>query len=795
VTGVVDGLRVLDLTPPHARMAGRILSDLGADVVLVEPPGGCPSRREPPYGPGDSEPTGLAFLVWNAGKTSVASDLDDSRVADLVAAADVVLAGGPAAGPLTPADAPRAAWVSITAYGASGPRAAWRASDLTIVAAGGNLYPTGDPDRAPVRCAQPTSQAHTGPEVALAALTAVASGTPQLVDVSMQEAFAVASMTGPARYPVEGDHGRRRGAFTGRTRETWPCADGWVSFGLRGGRARVRNLQTLTKLAVEDGVATPALTDRDWAAYDHRTASDDELAAISDAVAAFFAKHTMTELYDMAVDTGLMLAPTNSPREITTSEQLAARGFLGPLGALDRVPQAFVVAGPDEDLVGPRGEAPQLSGRRWPDWPAEPAEPAPYGALASSGSQDAAADARRDGEGAWAGLKVVELGSGAAGPIATRYFAEHGATVVRVESKSRPDFLRSYAAGPNKRHGVEGSIFFSVLNAGKRSVTLDLKHPDGLAVAKRLVAWADVVSDNFAPGAMDRLGLGRTTMRELNPAAILVSTSLNGQTGPHRDYPGFGGQGAALSGYTFLTGWPDRAPVGPMGTITDSLAPSFVAAAVAAALLRRRRIGEGADLDLSQVEAAIWTLSPWIADWTANGEYAERNGNRHPRACPHGVFPAAGDDRWVALACWDDADWARLRKATGIAGAGLDTLPDRQERIDEVERAVAGWTRERSPVDAAEALQKAGVDAYPVNDWADLHDDPQLAVRRHFVPLEHPVMGEHVYEQSGFRLAATPGGVRTPGPTLGQHNAEVLGGLLGMTGDEIADLDGSGALS
>jgi crotonobetainyl-CoA:carnitine CoA-transferase CaiB-like acyl-CoA transferase len=232
-----------------------------------------------------------------------------------------------------------------------------------------------------------------------------------------------------------------------------------------------------------------------------------------------------------------------------------------------------------------------------------------------------------------------------------------------------------------------------------------------------------------------------------------------------------------------------------MGTITDSLAPRFVAAAVAAALLRRQRTGEGADLDLSQVEAAIWTLSPWIADWTANGEYAERNGNRHPRVCPHGVFPAAGDDRWVALACWDDDDWAKLRAVTGIGDGGLSKFADRQERIDEIEAAVAGWTCERSPVEAAEALQAAGLDAYPVNDWADLHDDPQLAVRRHFVPLEHPVMREHVYEQSGFRLAVTPGGVRAPGPTLGQHNAEVLGDLLGMSDDEIADLDKSGALS
>jgi crotonobetainyl-CoA:carnitine CoA-transferase CaiB-like acyl-CoA transferase len=781
MAALLDGLRVLDLTPSHARMAGRILADLGASVVLVEPPAGCPSRRQPPYGPGGDGPVGLGFLTWNAGKRSVVAGPDEPRVRELAAGAHVVLAGGPSAGSLGPADAPGAAWVSITPYGVVGPRAHWRASDLTVVAAGGNLYPTGDPDRAPVRCSEPTSVAHTGPEAAFAALTAVASGVGQLVDVSMQEAFCVASMTGPARYLADGDRGTRRGAFTGRTRETWRCADGWVSFGLRGGRARVANLQTLTRLAVADGVATAALTDRDWSAYDHRSASDAELEAISDAVAAFFAKHTMSELYQMAVETGLMLAPTSSPREIAASEQLAARGFFGRLGALGTAPLHFVVAG-SNDAVGPASGAPGLGADDWPDWPAEQA---PY----------AAGPPRAPGARAWEGVKIVEFGSGAAGPLATRYFAEQGATVVRVESASRPDFLRSYASGTTRKHGNEGSVFFAVLNAGKRSVTLDLKDPDGLQVARRLVGWADVISDNFAPGAMDRLGLGRAALRELNPTAVLVSTCLNGQSGPHRDYPGFGGQGAALSGYTFLTGWPDRAPVGPMGTITDSLAPRFVAATVAAALLRRRRTGAGADLDLSQVEAAVWTLSPWIADYTANGQYAERDGNRDPAACPHGVFPCTGEDRWVALACATDADWARLCELTGIDGTGLATLAQRQARIEEVEAAVAAWTTSRDPADAARALQEAGLDAYPVNDWADLHDDPQLAARQHFARRTHPVMGEHAYEEPGFRLAATPGGVAGPGPTLGQHNQEVLDDLLGLSEDEISRLNASKALS
>ncbi len=174
-----------------------------------------------------------------------------------------------------------------------------------------------------------------------------------------------------------------------------------------------------------------------------------------------------------------------------------------------------------------------------------------------------------------------------------RYFAEHGATVMRVESRSRPDFLRTYGMGPGNPCGLEGSDMFDALNVGKLSVTLNLKHPEGVALAKRLVHWADAVAENFAPRAMRSFGLDYAAMSVEKPDLVMVSSCLQGQTGPHKDYPGFGGQGSALGGYNLLTGWPDREPVGPYGTITDSLAPRFVASALTAGLLYRRRTGQG----------------------------------------------------------------------------------------------------------------------------------------------------------------------------------------------------------
>jgi crotonobetainyl-CoA:carnitine CoA-transferase CaiB-like acyl-CoA transferase len=378
----------------------------------------------------------------------------------------------------------------------------------------------------------------------------------------------------------------------------------------------------------------------------------------------------------------------------------------------------------------------------------------------------------------WSGTHILELGSGAAGPIATRYFVEHGATVLRIESASRPDFLRVYALGPDNPHGLEGAPMFDGLNAAKRDVLCNLKHPDAVALVRRLVVeWADAVAENFAPRAMKGFGLDYDSLVEHKPDLVMVSACLNGQTGPHKDYPGFGGQGSALAGYNFLTGWPDREPVGPHGTITDSLAPRFVATALAAGLLHRRRTGRGAYLDVSQVEAAVYSLTPWLLDHQSTGAPRGRDGNRDDTALVHDVFRSAdeGDltDRWVAIAAWTDAERDALVR---VAGEDL-----------------AAWAAGRSALAAAEALQAVGVEAVPVQDFGDLHADPQLAHRGHFVARTHPFMGDGLYERNGIRYSDAAAGYDRAGPTLGQDQAWVLGDLLGLTDAEQQALAAAGA--
>jgi len=771
--GLLDGLRVLDLGGDPSARAARVLGDLGADVVRVVPPSGDP------FDP-------IIDRTWNAGKQVVRLAADDPELDALLGQADVVFdeLGARGLHHLDPERAPQAVWVRISPFGSVGPRSGWHATDLGVMAASGNMYCTGDPDRAPIRSTEPTGYAHSGPEAAFAAMTALASGLPQRVDLSMQEVVLVANMAAPARFPVTGARGSRRGANIGRTREIWPTVDGFVSFGLRGGKARVPSLEILTKLVAGDGVPADALVNRDWNDFNQNTATDEDLAAIESAVAEYFSRHTMQELYDIAVETNLMLAPANSPREIYQSAQLAARDFFGPVGDVARFPRSFVVTRSPGDEVG--RVAPAGGVRR-----VERAAFSASGRRATGGTP---------GTRAWEGLKIIEFGSGAAGPIATRYFVEHGATVLRVESKTRPDFLRAYSIEPDNPNGLEFSTMYDGLNVGKKNVALNLKQPEAVALVKRLVTeWCDAVAENYAPKAMKGFGLDYDTLSAIKPDLVMISACLNGQTGPHKDYPGFGGQGAALGGYNALTGWADREPVGPYGTITDSLAPRFVAAALAAGLLYRRRTGNGVYLDISQVESANWSLSPWLLDYEVNGVISLRDGNRHRHMCPHGAFRCGDegeiDDRWVAIACPSDREWAGLAPLLRLDGdLGLASLAGRKDREDEIEQLLTAWTSTRTRADVAAELQALGIEAVPVEDFGDLHDDPQLALRNHFEPHTHPFLGAGLYERNGFRMSEAPGGYDQAGPTLGQDSDWVLRDLLGCSDAEIAALKSSGAV-
>ena len=278
----------------------------------------------------------------------------------------------------------------------------------------------------------------------------------------------------------------------------------------------------------------------------------------------------------------------------------------------------------------------------------------------------------------------------------------------------------------------------------------------------------------------------------------MISACLNGQTGPHKDYPGFGGQGSALSGWNWITGWADAEPLGPFGTITDSLAPRYVAAALAAGLVHHRATGEGVYLDVAQVECGAYALSPWILEYVLDGTIGTRDGSRSRTAVPHGAFPCAAegevDDRWVAIACHSDDDWRRLAEVIGVDDATLASFDARRDRVDEVEQLVARYTSSRDRATVAATLQAVGIEAVPISDFGDVFTDEQLAHRGHFVTLEHPVLGPGAYERSGMRCSGATAGYDRAAPTLGQDNDWVMHELLGLDDAEIDRLRADGAL-
>ncbi len=395
--------------------------------------------------------------------------------------------------------------------------------------------------------------------------------------------------------------------------------------------------------------------------------------------------------------------------------------------------------------------------------------------------------------GVFQGLKLLELGAGAAGPVATRYFADQGATVVRVESSKRPDFLRTIHLTRDNPFGLDGAPMFILMNANKKSVAINMTKPEGVDLVRRLVGWADVVSENFSPRAMAKWGLGHESLRATRPDLIMVSSCLFGQTGPQRMYPGFGGQGSALAGFNHLTGFPDREAVGPHGTITDSLSPRYVALLITAALLHRKRTGEGQYIDVSQVETGVYSLSEMIVRCSAGGEVLGRRANGDEQGAPHAVYPCRGEERWIAIAVFSDDEWIRLCGALGqdgLAGeARFAGFEARRENAVALDEHLARITRDSDAYELMERLQAAGVEAGVVQRADDLDRDPQLEHRGHFRNLSHVHLGEMRFEHDGIRLSENPPAIRTPGPNLGEHNDEILRGFLGLDDDETLELE------
>ena len=393
--------------------------------------------------------------------------------------------------------------------------------------------------------------------------------------------------------------------------------------------------------------------------------------------------------------------------------------------------------------------------------------------------------------GALDGLKVADFSWVGAGPRATKDLADNGATVVKIESARRLDLgRRSPPFAGGDRRDPDASAFFAQTNTSKLSATINLGDPRGVEVAKRLVAWADVVVENFGPGYMDRIGLGWDVLSALNPAVILASVSVAGRSGPMAGFRGYGNSAAAHSGHAALSGWPGTDPHMPPFAYGDVVAPMFLAVGILAALERRAETGEGGHVDVSQIEPMVHTVADLFAETPA-----EKPANADPAMAPHGVWHCAGEDRWIAIACEDDAQWRALARVLALdAEPRFADAAGRKAAEAELGARVGAAVAGRDRDDLARALAEAGVPAAPVTDGRDLATDPALAAAGHFVEVPHPVLGPSAMPAPPMRLRATPWSVG-PSPLLGQHNADVFEGLLGMDPGEVAALADAGVLA
>ncbi len=807
--------RVLDLTDERGLLGGQILADLGADVIHIEPPGGSPARRLAPFIESAHGNDSLHWIAYTRNQRSVILDLDtpagQARLRDLVRSAHFLIES---ADPGVPAQRglsyehlaainPALIYVSVTPFGQSGPQAQWAASDLTILAAGGPLLLNGDGDRAPLRLGVAQAYPHAGAEAALAALIAhherLRSGYGQHIDVSAQATVTVATQSAllatlnSSIGSERASGGLRVGPFS--IRFIYPASDGYVSithlFGPSFGPATRRLMQCLH----EEGFCDAAMRDKDWIDYTMALLtgqeSMEEFESVKSAVAAFTSSHTLAELQSLAVARNLLIAPVSSMADVLAEEQFRARQYWRETKHRE-TGKALTYPGPfarfsDSPIQYRRG-APS-AGEHNDEILGEETH-ASVARVVPQTNVDATAKLPL------AGVKILDLMWAIAGPLATRALADYGATVVRVESPRHTDACRTLT--PFQNGDINSSVAFYNYNAGKRMLSLDLSQPAGREVFLDLVRWADVVCESFTPHVMRGWGLDYESLRRIKPDLIMLSTCLMGQSGPLADFAGFGNLAAAITGFYSVAGWPDRPPVGPFGAYTDYVAWRYSAISILAAIEHRRRSGRGQHIDLAQAEASLHFLTSAILDCSANGRVQQRDGNCDPQMAPHGVYPAAGDDCWVAIAITDEQKWRDLSDAMGrsdlAAHPCYSTLAARLANQDELEREIAAWTASRSAGEIEAALQARGIAASVVQDSAGLGTNAQLRHRGHFVSLAHPEHGTTTLEGSRFILSRTPARVEGTVPTLGGDNQRVLNEILGYSDERVTELVVAGAL-
>ena len=817
----LHGVRVIEIAGTASAFAGRQLAELGADVILVEPPEGAPSRHRVPFldgAPGVER--SLHHLHYNAGKRSVVLDLHSDEGAAslralatgadaLVESAEVGAMDARGLGYVhLRATNPDLLYVAVTPFGQDGPLAGYRGNDLIGAAASGVMYLNGFPEDPPNMPGAEQAY-HMASLAAVSTLLVALVGRERgagghRIDVSIQEAMSIATIqTANANFYGWHQQIPKRVGIGSQisARSLFPCADGkWISFTVPIGAPAI--WPNFTGWLEEEGIIEPG---------DERLADPAVRAERPELVSQFVARicerHPREVVFREGQRRRMLAMPVNTARDLVEDEHLEARDFfataavpqlgrdltdVSPPYHFSATPAARAMVAPvlgadTEAILAPLEVPSDASAAPPPNAPAAttlagmPASGAVYRPLARAGG------AYRPLQ----GIRVCDFTWMLAGPLTTRVLADYGADVIKLESESRMDNIRTQGSQPHAEGSINTNGVFNDASANKRAAQLNLKTERGRELAKELVARSDVVTNNYTPDRMDRWGLGYDDLRRIKPDIVMLTMPVMSRTGPYKSYGSYGNGVIAYGGLSQTMGFAHRPPSGLAPLYSDFSAPYFAVSAILAALHRRERTGEGQFIELAQAEATVNLLGTDILEVTANGDLPPRIGNRSRDVAPHGAFPCAGDDRWIAIACEDDAAWQRLAAALDLPALAADprfaTLEARRANEDALEAALAERTRAHDAWDLMHVLQAAGVMAAVVEDLEDMVTrDHHL--QRHLIPISDP------RDDFTFLTHAQPArvdGALAPvrrSPFWAEHTIELYRDLLGLSESEIAQL-------
>ncbi len=802
MTPPLTGLLVLELGDGVATgYCGRLLAGFGATVVKVEPPAGSRIRqaRAVPGAPPPGSEESPQWLHLGMGKRSLAVSLDRESDLEAITAlatrADVVLTDQHPARLATAgldydrlgAANPRLVYTSLRPFGDWGPYRDWQAENLNAFAMGAQMWLTGEPGREPLCTAGEQAWMQLGlngfAATCFALYGAHATALGQKVEVSAIEVMAGSTEGfGPnARFlgVAQGRSGRARFSLMG----IYPCADGYA--GIYGTN---RQLPVFSRIA-----GTPEYgSDPRFQTLPGMLQHNDELTEF---VTRYLGPLAKAEIRRVARETGMTMAPVETIEEVAASEHLAARHFFVTLptaaGGQVRLPgRPFnMSATPWESKPAPAlGELPLAQAEDLRSaWPAVP----------EAQTDPLILPRDRNGGGLLAGLRILDFTAYWAGPFATKWLADFGAEVVKIESPALMDFIRATTVDPAHERPWDNSAYFNNYNRGKQSLSLDPANPAGRQLVLDLLPHFDVVIENFKAGRMNALNLGYDVLRAVKPDIVMVSISGYGQDGPDSPLAGVGTNMEQLSGLASLNQYADAdQPYNTGIAYGDPTSGATGAAAVALAILHRDRTGEGQYVEISGHETIAAMIGEQFAAHSL-GRTPVPRGNRHPDMAPHGCYPCLGDDAWLTIAIRTDEEWLRLCEVIerpDLANA-FSTFAARKAAEDDIDAAIIGWSVGRERYEAAHLLQEHGIAAAPVLSTLDIVHDPAFRLRGYHVTVEHPDQGAWPHDGLAWRLSRTPGAVTAPAPRFAQHTRDLLKRYLGLNESDIAKLYETGALA